>query len=186
MLGRQVELLGDETDIVPLSYHIVDNFGRQFGREEFCLVTGLRFGVEYSADYNNEDEPIPFRRRVFSSAKDGKPITGKMVEKLIQSELFYRLHDDDAVSLYCVVILQFILLGLEDRRRDANIKRWPSLYVTEPREVDDHKAYSLIGFTWAFKEGLPTARLTPNDIETRSEWWVSSRAYFEGLISVAA
>ncbi|GKD91519.1 phospholipase-like protein, partial [Tanacetum coccineum] len=83
-LGRQMELLGDETDIVPLYYHIVDNFQIQFGREEFCLVTGLRFGVEYWADYNNEDDPIPFRRRVFSSAKDG--------------------------------ILQFVLLGLEDRR----------------------------------------------------------------------
>ncbi|GJW98862.1 hypothetical protein Tco_0180670 [Tanacetum coccineum] len=69
--SRQVECLGGETDIVPLSYHIVDNFEIQFVREEFCLVTGLRFGVDYSADYKNEDDPIPFRRRVFSSAKDG-------------------------------------------------------------------------------------------------------------------
>ncbi|GKB10181.1 hypothetical protein Tco_0844104 [Tanacetum coccineum] len=116
MLGRQMELLGDETEIVPLYYHIVDNFQIQFCREEFCLVTRLRFGVEYWADYNNEDDPIPFRRRVFSSAKDGKPITGKTVEKLIKSQLFYRLNDDDAVSLCCVDILQFVLLGLEDRR----------------------------------------------------------------------
>nr|GEV60421.1 phospholipase-like protein [Tanacetum cinerariifolium] len=68
MLGRQVKCLGGETDIVHLSYHIVDNFEIQFGMEEFCLVTGLRFGVEYSANYNNEDDLIPFRRRVFSSA----------------------------------------------------------------------------------------------------------------------
>ncbi|GJX97287.1 hypothetical protein Tco_0353085 [Tanacetum coccineum] len=45
--SRQMELLGDETDIVPL------------------------FGVEYWVHYNNEDDPIPIRRRVFSSAKDG-------------------------------------------------------------------------------------------------------------------
>ncbi|GKA86620.1 hypothetical protein Tco_0808331 [Tanacetum coccineum] len=70
-LGRQIKLLGDETDIVSLYYHLVDNFQIQFGREEFCLVTGLRFEVEYWADYNNEDDPIPFRRLVFSSAKDG-------------------------------------------------------------------------------------------------------------------
>ncbi|GKC54985.1 hypothetical protein Tco_1077730 [Tanacetum coccineum] len=38
-----------------------------------------------------------------------------MVEKLITGELFYRLHDDDAVSLCCVGILQFVLLGFEDR-----------------------------------------------------------------------
>ncbi|GKA08669.1 hypothetical protein Tco_0688000 [Tanacetum coccineum] len=71
MLGRQMELVGDETKIVPLYYHMFDNFEIQFGREEFCLVTGLKFGVEYLADYNDEDEPIPFRRRVFSSSLDG-------------------------------------------------------------------------------------------------------------------
>ncbi|GJX04424.1 phospholipase-like protein [Tanacetum coccineum] len=114
--GRQMELLGDETYIVSLYYHLVDNFQIQFGREEFCLVTGLRFEVEYWADYNNEDDPTPFRRPVFSSAKDGKPIIGKMVKKLITSEFFDRLHDDDAVSLCCVGNLQFVLLGLEDRR----------------------------------------------------------------------
>ncbi|GJT41191.1 phospholipase-like protein [Tanacetum coccineum] len=98
-----------------------DNFQMQFGREEFCLVTGLRFGVEYWADYNNEDDPILFRRRVFSLAKDG--------------------------------ILQFVLLGLEDRRgvpywilRLANDRDgwdkypwgsyvWPTLYVTPPNWV---------------------------------------------------
>ncbi|GKA90384.1 hypothetical protein Tco_0812254 [Tanacetum coccineum] len=85
MLGRQVECLGGETDIVPLSYHIVDDFEIQFVRGEFCLVTGLKFGVDYSVDYKNEDDPISFRRRVFSSAKDGS--------------------------------LQFVLLGLEDRRK---------------------------------------------------------------------
>nr|GEW11792.1 phospholipase-like protein [Tanacetum cinerariifolium] len=116
-LGRQVECLGGEANIVPLSYHIVYNFEIQFCREEFCLVTGLRFGVEYNADYNNEDDSIPLRRRVFSSAIDGKPITGKMLESKIKSEKFYRLNDHDAVSLCCVVILQFVLLGLKDRRK---------------------------------------------------------------------
>ncbi|GKC58636.1 hypothetical protein Tco_1086234 [Tanacetum coccineum] len=57
MLDQQMELSGDETDIVPLYYHIVDDFKIQFGREEFCLVIGLRFGVEYSDEYDNDDEP---------------------------------------------------------------------------------------------------------------------------------
>ncbi|GJU15076.1 hypothetical protein Tco_1143042, partial [Tanacetum coccineum] len=109
-LGRQMELLGDETDIVPLYYHIVDNFQIQFGREEFCLVIGLRFGVEYWAEYNNEDDLIPFRRRVFSLAKDDV---------------------------------------------DIGVGR------------------------------LPTERLTPDENEARSDWWASSRAYFDGRISEA-
>ncbi|GKB85730.1 phospholipase-like protein, partial [Tanacetum coccineum] len=122
---RQMELLGDETDIVPLYYHIVDNIQIQFGREEFCLITGLRFRVAYWADYTNEDDPILFRRRVFSSAKYG--------------------------------ILQFVLLGLKDRRG-----------------VPD----------WILRR-VPIERLTPDENEARSDWWVSSRAYFDVRINEA-
>nr|GEY58830.1 phospholipase-like protein [Tanacetum cinerariifolium] len=71
MLGGETKLSGDETDIVPLYYHIVDDFQIQFSREEFCLVTGLRFGVEYSDEYDNDEAHIPFRRRVFPSSLDG-------------------------------------------------------------------------------------------------------------------
>ncbi|GKA03415.1 phospholipase-like protein [Tanacetum coccineum] len=109
-------LVGGETENVPLYYHMYDNFQIQFGREEFCLVTGLKFGVEYSDDYDDKDKPIPFRRRVFSSRLDGKRITRKDVEDLIDSDLFKKLNDDDAVSLCCIGILQLVLLGLEDKR----------------------------------------------------------------------
>ncbi|GKF00375.1 hypothetical protein Tco_0023725, partial [Tanacetum coccineum] len=36
-----------------------------------------------------------------------------------------------------------------------------------------------------FHGRLPIERLTPDDNEARSEWWVSSKAYFDGVISVA-
>nr|GEV47462.1 hypothetical protein [Tanacetum cinerariifolium] len=75
------------------------------------VVTGLKFGVEYSADYDDEDQPIPFRRRVFPSCLDGKHITGKNVEDLIKNKSFKKLDDDDAVSLCCIGILQLVLLG---------------------------------------------------------------------------
>ncbi|GJX51425.1 hypothetical protein Tco_0278270 [Tanacetum coccineum] len=163
-------------------------------RDEFDEhVSGQEFGVEYWVDYNNEDDLIPFRKRVFSSAKDGN--------------------------------LQFVLLGLKDRRRipdwilrDANVKRWPSLYATEPKKDVDHKTYSLFGFTWEFKTWilesfrvgaddyykryrryprvvawsskrkfyrhifmgrLPIERLTPHDSEARSDWWVSIPSEFD-------
>ncbi|GJT73602.1 hypothetical protein Tco_1032888 [Tanacetum coccineum] len=93
---RQIEVLDDENDVVPFTY--------------------LKFGVEYWADYNDEDEPIPFRRRVFSSSLDGKPIKGNTVLQVIKSKMFDELHEDDAVSLCCVGILQLVLLGVEDRR----------------------------------------------------------------------
>ncbi|GJW91262.1 phospholipase-like protein, partial [Tanacetum coccineum] len=89
-------------------------------REEFCLVSGLKFGVENSTDYNKAKEPIPFRRRVFSSDLDGGPIRGKDDELLIESDVFKKLDDKDAVSLCCVGLVQLVLLGVEDRRSVPN------------------------------------------------------------------
>nr|GEX38233.1 transposase, MuDR, MULE transposase domain protein [Tanacetum cinerariifolium] len=108
-------LVGGESENVSLYYHMYDNFQIQFGREEFCLVTGLKFGVEYSDDYDENDKPVPFRRRVFSSCLDGNRITGKDVEDLIERKSFKKLDDDGAVSLCYIGILQLVLLGLEDR-----------------------------------------------------------------------
>nr|GEV95501.1 quinone oxidoreductase-like protein 2 homolog [Tanacetum cinerariifolium] len=75
-----------------------------------------RFRVEYWADYDNDEDPILFRRRVFPSSLDGEHIIGKIVETLIDSKLFDRLHDDDAVSLCCVGILQLVFSSVEGRR----------------------------------------------------------------------
>nr|GEU82185.1 cytochrome P450 [Tanacetum cinerariifolium] len=59
-------------------------------------------------------------RMVFCSSLDCRPIRGKNVETLINSEAFKTLDDNDAVSLCCVGILQLVLLGLEDRRPVPN------------------------------------------------------------------
>nr|GEY76666.1 hypothetical protein [Tanacetum cinerariifolium] len=72
-------LVGGETENVSLYYHMYDNFQIQFGKGEFYLVTGLKFGVEYSDDYDENDKPIPFRRQVFPSWLDGKRITGAKI-----------------------------------------------------------------------------------------------------------
>ncbi|GJY75188.1 phospholipase-like protein [Tanacetum coccineum] len=253
MLGRQID---DEN--VPLYYHINKDFSIPFGREEFCLVTGLRFGVQNWAEYDTK-ERIPFRQRVFPSYLDGQPITGIDIANMIIDQSFAQLYDDDAVSLCCLGILQLVILGVESRRvvpdwmlrlandriawdkypwgsyvwptlysqlRNANVKRWSPLYVEEPTNEDDAKKYSIFGYTWAFKtwilesfrvtairyfdrynryprvaawskkkgrflghmvipffEGnMPVARLTPDDNEARSDWWISSKAYFDGFI----
>nr|GEZ87882.1 hypothetical protein [Tanacetum cinerariifolium] len=89
-------------------------------REEFCRVSGLKFGVENSTDYNKAKDPIPFRRRVFFSDLDGRPIREKNVGLLIESDVFTNLDDNNTVSLCCVGILQLVLLGVEDRRPVPN------------------------------------------------------------------
>ncbi|GJZ34085.1 phospholipase-like protein [Tanacetum coccineum] len=180
----------NENENIPLYYHIVDNFHIQFGRKEFCLVSGLKFGVENSTDYNKAKDPIPFRRMVFSSYLDGGPIRGNDVELLIESDVFKKLDDNDAVSLCCVGILQLVLLGVEDRRlvpnwilrlandrvswdnyhwgsyvwptlykylRDANVKRWQPLYVSDPTNETDTKSYSIEGFALGGSRGVPSS-----------------------------
>ncbi|GJZ75787.1 hypothetical protein Tco_0640252 [Tanacetum coccineum] len=157
---RQVDVEGDGNENVPLYYDITDKFQIQFGREEFCLITGLRFGVENLADYNDRELPIPFRRRVFPSCYDGEHITGYMILEIIEDEVFDRLHDEDVVSLCFVGILQLVLLGVEAKRR---ILDWMLRLAND-------------------RGNLPAARLTPDETEARSNWWISSRAYFDGGI----
>nr|GEY13609.1 phospholipase-like protein [Tanacetum cinerariifolium] len=217
-----MDLSDYEAPCVLVTYRI-NNLQIQFEREEFCLVNGLRFRVECWADYDNDEDPIPFRQRMFPSSLYGEHITCKIVETLIDSKLFDRLHNDDAVSLCYVGILLLVFLGVEGRRivphwilrlandrfgwekypwgsyvwptlysqlKDVDVKRWPSLYAGQPIDEVDRKSYSIFGFTWAFKVfilkgNLRVATLTLDDTEARYDWWVSSRAYFEGVIDQA-
>ncbi|GJR01548.1 phospholipase-like protein [Tanacetum coccineum] len=168
-----------------------DNFQIQFGREEFCLVTGLKFGVEYSDDYDDNDKPIPFTRRVFPSRLDGKRITGKDVVELIDINSFKKLDDDDAVSLCCIGILQLVLLGLEDRRPVPN---WILRLANDRDGWDDYPWGSIVAWTSnkkfyrhmlrGFLHGrVPAEILIPDDVKARSGWWISSRAYFNGCVT---
>ncbi|GKD44690.1 phospholipase-like protein [Tanacetum coccineum] len=115
----------------------------------------------------------------------------------------------------------FVWPTLYSQLKNKNVKRWPKLYATRPTTEINKKAYSIFGYTWAFKTwilesfrvtttkyynrynryhrvaawkkrkfvgsmgNLPAARLTPDETEARSNWWISSRAYFEGGISQA-
>nr|GEX27216.1 hypothetical protein [Tanacetum cinerariifolium] len=53
---------------------------------------------------------------------------------------------------------------------NENVKRWSPLYVPQPANEDDVKTYSIFGYTWAFKENMLAARLTPDDNEARLDW----------------
>ncbi|GJY25601.1 phospholipase-like protein, partial [Tanacetum coccineum] len=182
--GRQMLLVGGETENVPLYYHMYDNFQIQFGREEFCLVTSLKFGVEYSNDYDDNDKPIPFRRRVFLSCLDGKCITGKDVEDLIKSNSFKKLDDDDAVSLCCIGILQLVLLGLEDRRAVPN---WILRLANDRDGWDDYPWGSYVWPTLYYQ--LRDANVKrPNEYYTRHMRyprivaWTSNKKFYRPML----
>ncbi|GJY91466.1 phospholipase-like protein [Tanacetum coccineum] len=252
MLSCQIDDENDDNENVSLNYYINNDLSIQFGREEFCLVIGLRFGVEHWEEY---DAPahLPFRRRVFPSVLDGQSILGFDIANAILGPTFADLYNEDVVALCCLGILQLVLLGYEikckvpewllrianDRAawdkypwgsyvwptlyfslKNANVRRWGPLYVDPPANENDHTRYSLMGYTWAFKTwilesfrvtairyydhfnryprvaawnkkkerflaemgNIHVARLTPDDYEARSDWWISSRAYFDGFI----
>nr|GEZ84790.1 hypothetical protein [Tanacetum cinerariifolium] len=76
-------------------------------------------------------------------------------------------------------------------------KTWisESFWVTAIRYFDRFNRYPRVA-AWSKKKGrflaemvipffegnIPATRLTPDDNEARSEWWISSRAYFDGFI----
>ncbi|GKB86549.1 hypothetical protein Tco_0958821 [Tanacetum coccineum] len=70
-------------------------------------------------------------------------------------------------------------------------KTWilESFRVTAIRYYDHFNRYPRVA-AWNKKNGrflaemgnIPVARLTPDDYEARSDWWISSRAYFDGFI----
>ncbi|GJS41801.1 phospholipase-like protein [Tanacetum coccineum] len=118
MSCRQVERSPEDTVVVPLTYHVNGHY-IEFGREEFCLITGLRFGPEFSDRY--EVGPIPFRRLVFDSDKDGGHVNGQMLLDIINGEEFDNLHDEVAVAVCQLAVLHFVLLG---RQLAHNIPDW--------------------------------------------------------------
>ncbi|GJY62434.1 hypothetical protein Tco_0463091 [Tanacetum coccineum] len=76
-------------------------------------------------------------------------------------------------------------------------KTWilESFRVTAIRYFDRYNRYPRVA-AWSKKKGrflghmvipffqgnMPAARLTPDDNEARSDWWISSKAYFDGFI----
>ncbi|GKB26007.1 phospholipase-like protein [Tanacetum coccineum] len=118
MSCRQIESLKEDTEAVPFTYTI-NGHEIQFGREEFCLITGLRFGVEFSDDYLHGH--LDFRRRVCESHVDGSRIIGEMLIDKIDSKEFYSLRDEDAVSICLLAVLHMVLLGKEPKN---NVLDW--------------------------------------------------------------
>ncbi|GKA72857.1 hypothetical protein Tco_0779073, partial [Tanacetum coccineum] len=131
---RQIYDENDDEN-VPLYYHINKDFSIPFEREEFCLVIGLRFGVQNWAEYDTKQR-IPFRRRVFPSYLDGQPITGNDIANLILDESFAQLYNDDAIVLCCLGILQLVILGVESKRV---VPDWIAKHLAKPllRTHDD-------------------------------------------------
>ncbi|GJV08504.1 phospholipase-like protein [Tanacetum coccineum] len=140
MSCRQIESLHEHTDAVTFTYHLNGHF-IEFGREEFCLITGLRFGPE-SSDHCVEGIN-PFKRLLFGSDIDGGRITGQMLLDKINDEEFSKLQDDDVVAVCQLAVFHLILLG---RQPAHNIPEWWFRLIVDKNKW---KTYPWGSYVWA-------------------------------------
>nr|GEV97421.1 auxin response factor 6-like isoform X1 [Tanacetum cinerariifolium] len=154
MSCRQVERSPEDTVVVPLTYHINGHY-IEFGWEEFCLITGLRFGPKFSE--RCEVGLIPFRRLLFDSDTYGGHVTGKMLVVNINSEEFDNLHDEVAIALCQLAVLHLVLLGCQLAH---NIPDWWM------RLIDDKKTWKI--YPWG---SLVWAQLY-DQLENANETWI--------------
>nr|GEX19416.1 hypothetical protein [Tanacetum cinerariifolium] len=127
MSCRQIESLPEDTDVVLFTYHLNGHY-IELGQEEFCLITRLRVGLEYSDHY--VEGTNPFKRLLFGSDIDGGHITGQMLLDKINSEEFSKMQDEDAVADCQLAVLHLnVNEGKEmiflRRGYGRHIKYWP-------------------------------------------------------------
>ncbi|GKB98377.1 putative reverse transcriptase domain-containing protein [Tanacetum coccineum] len=83
----------------------------QYGREDFCLITGFRFG-KVNLDPDEEDHS-EFRMRVFPKIENLK---GEHLLELVNKDVkFAKLDDEDVVRVCLLLALDFVFMGHELR-----------------------------------------------------------------------
>ncbi|GJV87442.1 phospholipase-like protein [Tanacetum coccineum] len=107
MLRRQHKV-DDQHHDMPLIYYM-EGHNLHFGRREFSLITGFRFGT-VSFDLHSSGE-LKFRNRVFPN-KIGFSITNLDIIGVIEDEeIFGKVSDDDAIRLCLLLALEVIFMG---------------------------------------------------------------------------
>ncbi|KAE8711273.1 hypothetical protein F3Y22_tig00110299pilonHSYRG00117 [Hibiscus syriacus] len=162
-----------------------------FGRKEFCLITGLRFGHDDVGRYTRHIARPSWLSRVFPDESMEKP----------------NLHVDDLKKLFNKKA-GFTRMDDVDVVRDLNAWNlfpwgsyiWKATWTKLSSAFDDRKSlrgdgskYTLSGFVWAFKiwifEAFPSMRTyaikTSNDIPRAISWKRKTLLDWEDLIPYA-
>ncbi|GJY68221.1 hypothetical protein Tco_0471203 [Tanacetum coccineum] len=200
-----LDVEGKGYENVPLYYYVTDNLTLQIRREESMLGYWLEFWVRRIADMG----------RILQLVLLGVEGKRKILTWLLRLA-------NDKVGWNNYPWGSYVWPTLYSQLKNANVKRWPKLYATQPTSEIEINSYSIFGYTWTFKTwilesfrvtatryyyrynryprvaawkrkgkflgskgNLPAKRLTPDETEARSDWWISSRAYIDGRIGVA-
>lgn len=115
VLQHQVKVPKISSASPPLKFQIGEH-SLEFGRKEFCLITGLRLGkvsTRCDAECTNA-----FRDRVFPEKKK-KSIDSvyaiDCLEFVNNEHKMSSVSDDDAVRLCLLVVAMLVFMGIEDR-----------------------------------------------------------------------
>ena len=109
MLEKQLESDDKHYDL-SLIYHVNGHL-LHFGRREFQLITGFRFGTPTLRGFRTG--PFQFRDRVFPE-KIGEHLRNIDLLSLIEDdEAFYKITDEDAIRVCLLLVLEVIFMGRE-------------------------------------------------------------------------
>ena len=107
MLQKQVFSDNQHYDL-PLIYKVNENL-LHFGRREFCLITGFKFGIVSFRKFRDGD--ISFRDRVFPE-KIGRYVkTIDLLSVIEDEERFTKLSDEDSIRVCLLLSLEVIFMG---------------------------------------------------------------------------
>ncbi|GJX30342.1 ribonuclease H-like domain-containing protein [Tanacetum coccineum] len=105
MMQRYVE---DPSIDIPFIFDI-DGRTLELGRQDFCLITGFRFG-KISLDPKEKDRS-QFRERVFPETPN---LNGQLLLDLVKNDVaFNNLDDDDDVRVCLLLALDYVFMGQE-------------------------------------------------------------------------
>ncbi|KAE8671709.1 protein LOL1-like isoform X1 [Hibiscus syriacus] len=149
-----------------------------FGRKEFCLITGLRFGHDDVGRYTRHITRPSWLSRFFPDESIEKPnLHVDDLKKLFNNkDGFTWMNDVDVVRVCLLLLLYAGFLGREARQpipqelillvKDLNAWNlfpwgsyiWKAIWTKLSSAFDDRKSlrgdgskYTLLGFVWAFK-----------------------------------
>nr|GEW32971.1 phospholipase-like protein [Tanacetum cinerariifolium] len=151
----------------------IDGCTLEYGRDDFYLITGFRFG-KMNLDPDEEDHS-EIRMRVFPKIEN---LNGEYLLELVNKDVkFAKLDDEDVVRVCLLLALDFVFMGHELRH-----------VVSKPIETDTIKT-GQIGAkmdktgqkreAFFYSENSTVNKLILSAIEMNELWWRSSLDYFK-------
>ncbi|GER43956.1 hypothetical protein STAS_20829 [Striga asiatica] len=116
LFGREVEV---DNSREKERYYRIGGRNHKFGKEEFCAITGLRFG---SSDFDPDtNESLPPANGVYRRYFDGKIVLGKdLLSKFVQQQfeeddVFQGFKEDETLKVAFILVVFFLILSPDSR-----------------------------------------------------------------------